>query len=244
MRRRALNLQFACAPWLLSVAADTHAAMLTQDDAAHALRTALERGAHAAVDLLARTDGFLGNPKVRIALPGHLNDAAKWLAAIGQKKRVDELVTAMNRAAEAAVPQARTLLIAAVKSLNLQDARGIVSGGQSSATDFFARKTREPLGREFLPIVTHATQKVSLSAKYNKVASKASSFGLLDPGEANLERYVTDKALDGLYLVIGEEERKIRQDPVATGSAILKKVFGSIKPSFHSHAASTSTLSS
>jgi hypothetical protein len=244
MRRRALNLQFACAPWLLSVAADTRAAMPTQDDAARALRTALERGAHAAVNLLARTDGFLGNPKVRIALPGHLNDAAKWLAAIGQQKRVDELVTAMNRAAEAAVPKARTLLIAAVKGLNLQDAQRIVSGGENSATEFFAQKTREPLGREFLPIVTHATEKVSLTAKYNKVASKASSLGLLAPGEANLERYVTAKALDGLYLVIGEEERKIRQNPVATGSAILNKVFGSIKPKFHSHAASNPTLAS
>jgi hypothetical protein len=243
MRRRALNLQFACAPWLLSVAADAHAAKLTQDDAAHALRTTLERGAHGAVDLLARSDGFLGNPKVRITLPGHMNDAAKWMARLGQHKRVDELVIAMNRAAEAAVPKARPLLMAAVRSLNLQDARAIVSGGERSATEFFARKTREPLGREFLPIVTQATEKVSLSAKYNKVASKASSLGLVDPGEANLEQYVTDKALDGLYLVIGEEERKIRQDPVATGSAILKKVFGSIKPSLHSHAASNPTLS-
>lgn len=244
MRRRALNLRLACAPWLLSVGAGTRAAMPTQDDAAHALRTALERGAHAAVNQLARVDGFLGNPKVRIALPGHLNKVAKWLAAMGQQERVDELVSAMNRAAEAAVPRARTLLVAAVKSLNLRDAQAIVSGGQNSATDFFAHKTREPLGREFLPIVTQATQKVSLSAKYNKVASKASSFGLVDPGDANLERYVTGKALDGLYLVIGEEERKIRQNPVATGSAILKKVFGSIQPKLHSHAASSPTLSS
>ncbi len=228
MRRRALSLQMACVPAWLWVGADAQAAFPTQSDAARALRTALERGANAAVDLLARTDGFLGNPKVRIPLPGHLNDAAKWLATFGQQRRVDELVTAMNRAAEAAVPKARTLLIGAVKGLGVDDARDIVSGPDNSVTAYFAQKTREPLAQEFLPIVTQATEKVSLAAKYNKVASKVSSLGMLDPAEANIQQYVTGKALDGLYLMIGEEERKIRRDPVATGSAILNKVFGSL----------------
>ena len=203
---------------------------LTQGDAAGALRITLERGAHAAVDLLARADGFLGNPKVRIELPGHLNDVAKWMATFGQQKRVDELVLAMNRAAEAAVPKARTLLISAVKGVSVQDAQRIVTGGDGSVTAFFAEKTRSPLGLEFLPIVTQATEKVSLAAKYNRVASKAASLGMLDSRDANIQEYVTGKALDGLYLMIGEEERKIRRDPAATGVALLKKVFGSMKP--------------
>lgn len=229
MRRRNLTLQLACAPWLWWLSNESHAAGLTQGDAAGALRVTLERGANAAVDLLARTDGFLGNPKVRIALPGHLNDVAKWMAAIGQQRRVDELVTAMNRAAEAAVPKARSLLISAVKGVSLQDAQQIIAGGENSVTTFFAEKTRIPLGQEFLPIVTQATEKVSLAAKYNKVASKAASLGMLDARDANLEEYVTGKALDGLYLMIGEEERRIRRDPAATGVALLKKVFGAMK---------------
>jgi hypothetical protein len=199
---------------------------LTESDAASGIRAALERGAVAAVGLLGRTDGFLGNPKVRIPLPGFLNDAAPLLKAAGQQQRLDELETALNRAAEAAVPEAKSLLVGAVKSMSVEDARQILAGGDDSATQFFARKTREPLAVRFLPIVTRATRKVALVDKYNAVASKASAFGLLRPEDANVQQYVTGKALDGLYLMIGEEERKIRRDPVATGSALLKRVFG------------------
>jgi TRAP-type mannitol/chloroaromatic compound transport system substrate-binding protein len=130
------------------------------------VRAALERGAIAAVGLLGRNDGFLGNPKVRIPLPGVLADAAKLLKATGQQKKVDELITAMNRAAEAAVPQARTLLVNTAKAISVQDAIKIVKGGQTSVTDFFAAKTRAPLGEQFLPIVTKATEKVALADKF------------------------------------------------------------------------------
>ena len=199
---------------------------LNEADAAQGVRAALERGAIAAVGLLGRTDGFLGNPKVRIPLPGILEDAAKLLKATGQQKRVDELVTAMNRAAEAAVPQARTLLVNTAKSISVDDAVKIVRGGDTSVTDYFAGKTRQPLGVQFLPIVTQATEKVALADKFNAVAGRAAKFGLLKGDDANIQRYVTGKALDGLYLMIGEEERKIRRDPIGTGSAILRKVFG------------------
>jgi len=201
-------------------------ATLSESDAASGVRAALERGALAAVGLLGRPDGFLANPKVRIPLPGFLNDAAKFLSATGQKKRVDDLVTAMNRAAEAAVPEAKSLLVQTAKSISVDDALRIVRGGETSVTDYFAGKTRAPLGEKFLPIVTQATQKVALADKYNAVASKATKFGLMKAQDANLQRYVTGKTLDGLYLMIGEEERKIRRDPIGTGSAILKKVFG------------------
>ncbi len=202
------------------------AAGFNESDAVLGVRSALERGANVAVDLLGRNDGFLGNPKVRIPLPGFLNDAAKLLKVTGGQQKVDELITAMNRAAEAAVPQARTLLVSAAKSMSVEDALKIVRGGDTSVTDFFARKTRAPLGEQFLPIVTKATEKVALADKYNAVAGKAAKFGLLKGDDANIQRYVTAKSLDGLYLVIGDEERKIRQDPVGTGSAILRKVFG------------------
>ena len=166
---------------------------------------------------------------MRIPLPGFLNDAGKLLKATGQQKRVDELVTAMNRAAEAAMPEAKALLVNVVKSMSVEDATKLVRGGDNSVTQFFAGKTREPLGVKFLPIVSRATDKVALAGKYNAVAGKAAGLGLVKKDDANIQQYVTGKALDGLYLMIGEEERKIRQNPLATGSAVLKKVFGSLK---------------
>jgi hypothetical protein len=201
---------------------------LTETDANAGIRAALERGANSAVALLGRQDGFLGNPLVRIELPGALRDAAKLLKATGQGHKLDELVTAMNRAAEAAVPAAKPLLVNAVKSMSVEDGLKILKGGDDSVTQFFAGKTREPLHAQFLPIVTKATEKVSLADKYNAVAKKGVGFGLIKGDEANIQQYVTGKALDGLYRMIGEEEKKIRQDPVGTGSAILKKVFGQL----------------
>lgn len=229
MRRREFTAACSLTAGLWGLHQPVAAFDLSEADAAAGVRAALERGAVAAVGLLGRTDGFLGNPKVRIPLPGFLEDAAKLLRATGQRKRVDELVVAMNRAAEQAVPEARLLLVNAVKSMSVEDGRKILTGGDNSVTDFFATKTREPLGVKFLPIVTRATEKVRLADKYNAVAAKVSRLGLLKKEDANIQQYVTGKALDGLYLMIGEEERKIRRDPVGTGSAILKKVFGALK---------------
>jgi hypothetical protein len=209
---------------LLGQAADAFA--LDETQAATGVRAALERGADSAVALLGKPGGFLDNPQVRIPLPGALKSAASMLRLLGQQQRVDDLVNAMNRAAEAAVPEARPLLLNAVRSMSVEDAVRIVRGGDTSVTDFFAGKTRAPLGEKFLPVVTAETRKVSLAAKYNAVASKGSTLGLVKPEDASVEQYVTRKALDGLYFMIGQEEKKIRADPVGTGSAILKAVFG------------------
>lgn len=218
----------AAALGLLPLLATRPAWALSEGDAASGIRTALERGAVAAVSLLGRPDGFLGNPLVRIELPGYLKDGARLLKATGQGKRVDELLTAMNRAAEAAVPEAKSLLVAAVKNMSVEDGVQILRGGDDAATRFFETKTRTPLSGKFLPIVTRATERVALADKYNAVAGKAAGLGLVRGEDANIQQYVTGKALDGLYLMIGEEEKKIRQDPVGTGSAILKKVFGGL----------------
>jgi len=221
MDRREFTAALLAAP----CAGVAHAA-LNESDAAAGVRAALERGALAAVALLGRTDGFLGNPKVRIPLPGTLNDAARLLRATGQRRRVEELEPAMNRAAEAAVPEAKSLFVSTAKAISVEDALQIVRGGPTAVTDFFAAKTRLPLAEKFLPIVTRATEKVDLAARYNAVASKAAGLGLVKGDETNVQKYVTGRALDGLYLMIGEEEKKIRADPVKTGSAILRKVFG------------------
>lgn len=225
MHRRKFTTVLVSSAALGALALDAHAA-LSETEATSGIRAALERGAVAAVDLLGRSDGFMGNPKVRIPLPGFLNEAAKLLALTGQQKRVDELVLAMNRAAEAAVPEAKTLLVSAVKSMSVSDATRILGGGDNSVTEFFAGKTRAPLGLKFLPIVTKATEKVALAERYNAVAGKATGLGLVKKEDANIQQYVTGKALDGLYLMIGEEEKKIRADPIGTGSKILSAVFG------------------
>jgi hypothetical protein len=222
MHRREFTALILAAGWAQDLWAAT-----SESDAASGIRAALERGALAAVAQLGKSDGFLGNPLVRIPLPGYLNDAAKLMRTLGQSKKVDELVTAMNRAAESAMPEAKSLFVSTIKALSVEDALKLVRGGSDTAiTEFFAGKTRLPLGEKFLPIITRATEKVQLAERYNAVASKAVSMGLLKGDGANVQKHVTAKALDGLYLMVGEEEKKIRADPVKTGSAILRKVFG------------------
>lgn len=198
---------------------------LSESDAVAGVRAALEKGAAEAVSLLGRPDGFLGNPQVRIPLPKALEQAGRLLKATGRGDRVEGLVTAMNRAAEQAVPQSRALLQSAVKSMSVEDAVKIVRGGDTSVTEFFAAKTRGPLTEKFLPIVTRATERVKLAEQWNRLAEKTSGLNLLEGDEANAQRYVTARSLGGLYTIIGEEERKLHADPGRAASAILKKVF-------------------
>jgi len=202
---------------------------LSNADASKGLKTALEKGALSAIAILGAQDGFLGNEKVRIPLPGYLNDAAGLLRTLGQGARVDELLTAMNRGAEAAVPMAKDMLVGAVKTMTLTDAKGILAGGETAVSTFFEQKTRPQLGVKFLPIVSKATEKVGLVDKYNQLAGKAADIGLMKKEDANIQQYVTSKALDGLFFMIAEEEKKIRQNPVSYGSAILAKVFGALQ---------------
>jgi len=204
-------------------------AELSNTEAARGLKAALEQGAHAAVGQLGKTDGFLGNEKVRIPLPKSLNDAAQLMRTFGMGARLDELVVAMNRAAESAVPLARDMLVDAVRSMNVNDAKKILSEGNTAASSFFEEKTRVPLGQKFLPVVTGVTEKVGLAENYNQVAGKAADMGLMRREDASIGQFVTTKALDGLYLMIAEEEEKIRRDPIGTGSALLSKVFGALK---------------
>ena len=202
---------------------------ISNTDASSGVKAALEKGALAAVGLLGRPDGFLANPRVRIPLPGYLEDIGKVMRTFGQGKRVDELVNAMNRSAEAAVPMGRDVLVNAARNITVTDAKNILTGGETSVTDYFSGRTREPLSALFLPLVTRATEQVQLASIYNDFAGRAQRFGLVREQDANLQQYVTGKTLDGLFLVIGEEEKKIRQDPVGAGSDILRKVFGALK---------------
>lgn len=234
MNRRHFNSLTAACSIALFFAAPSRGLALTLTDltsaqATQGLKAALEKGVRFAIDSLGKNNGFLGNDQVRIPLPGYLEDVAGLLRRLGQGARLDELTEAMNHAAEAAVPLARDVLVGAVKSMSVQDAKNILSGGDTSVTQFFADKTRSSLSDKFLPIIKKTTQRVSLADKYNRIASQAFSIGVLKGDQASLERYVTGKTLDGLYFMIGEEEKKIRQDPVGTGSAVLQRVFGALK---------------
>ena len=201
---------------------------LSTRDATAGVRAALERGANIAVDLLGRTDGFWGNDLVRIPLPDWIRRGESALKLLGRGRDVEELRLGINRAAEQAVPEARALLVNAVKTMNVQDAKAILSGGDDSVTRFFAERTRKPLEAKFLPIVARVTDRSGLARQYNQLAAQGELMGVVKPEQAKIERFVTGKALDGLYLMIGEEEKKIRQDPIGTGSDILKKVFGAL----------------
>ncbi|HEY0746269.1 MAG TPA: DUF4197 domain-containing protein [Steroidobacteraceae bacterium] len=214
---------------LLASASALQLADLTNQDAARGIKGALTDGAASAIAKLGVPGGFFNDPKVKIPLPPALKEVAGAMRLMGHGKDADDLVAAMNHAAEQAVPQAKELLVRAVKSMSIEDAKKILTGGDDSVTQFFRAKTVAPLSVKFLPIVTQVTNRVGLAQKYDEFAGKAAKLGVLKGDAANIEQYVTDKALDGLYLMIGEEEHAIRQNPAAAGSAIVSKVFGALK---------------
>jgi hypothetical protein len=223
------KLVTALAALLLSSAAHALSLdQLTNKDTVGGLKEALTQGAGKAVDVLGKTDGFLGNPKVKIPLPGKLEKAADTMRNFGMGKYVDELETTMNRAAEAAVPEAKKLLVDSIRKMSVEDAKGILTGNDNAATEYFRRTTSSPLGEKFKPIVQKAMAKVKLTQKYDKFAGKAARFGLIDEENAHLDQYVTAKALDGLYLMIAEEEKAIRANPVDAVGKLARKVFGAL----------------
>ena len=204
-------------------------ATLSNQEASSGLKAALDAGSAAAVAKLGVENGFLNNDKVKIKLPGILEQARPLLKMTGRGQQLDDLVVSMNRAAESAVPLAKPMLLDAVKSMSVTDAKNILSGGETSVTDFFRQKTSAPLAVKFLPIVKSVTDRSGLASKYNSTMSQIGKSGLLPQQQATVEGYVTDRALDGLYLMIEEEEKAIRSNPLGYGSKIIGKVFGSLK---------------
>jgi hypothetical protein len=201
---------------------------LSNTEASSGLKEALTQGVGKAVSTLGATDGFLGNKEVKIPLPSSLKKVEKVMKMMGMGKQSDELVLKMNRAAEAAVPEAKTLLIDSIKKMSVADAKAILTGPQDAATQYFKKTTSAQMAEKFLPIVTKATEKVQLAETYNKYAEMGSKYGVVKKEDAKIEQYVTNKALDGVYLMIAKEEAAIRQDPVGQASSLLKKVFGAL----------------
>ncbi|MFK8331663.1 DUF4197 domain-containing protein [Pseudomonas sp. BJa5] len=227
MFRPALTFTGLCAGLLLSASAMALSLTdLTQKDASTGLKDALTQGAQVAVKQLGTPGGFSSNPDVRIELPGNLGKAAKTMKKFGMGAQVEQLEASMNQAAEAAVPQAQALLVDAVKKMTVEDAKGILSGGTDSATQYLDKTSREQIRAKFLPIVKQATDQVGLAQQYNSFAGQAASLGVLDAKNANVEGYVTEQALNGLFEMIAKQEESIRQNPAAAATSMAKKVFG------------------
>ena len=221
--RRSVLLLFLCtAAWSGSLRD------LTNADASTGLRQALAQGANQAVSSLGRKDGFFLNKQVKIPLPPRIAKAERYLRKAGLGAQADDLVLTMNRAAEAAVPEAKPLLLDAVKSMSVEDAKKILTGGDDSVTQFFKAKTSDPLMAKFLPVVQKYTANVNLAKKYNQVAGTALQLGLLKKEDADLDSYVARSALDGVYKIIGQEEKAIRANPAKAVGDLAKKVFGAL----------------
>ncbi|HYA19920.1 MAG TPA: DUF4197 domain-containing protein [Burkholderiales bacterium] len=199
---------------------------LSNKDAVGGLKEALNESTSAAIGKLGIKNGFLGNPQVKIPLPSELKTTAAVMQKFGFGSYADELTVTMNRAAEAAVPEAKPLLVKAIKKMTVQDAKGILAGSDDAATQYFRRTTESQLRAKFLPIVTRATHQVGMVEKYNAFAAKASQFGLTKT--PNLDQYVTQKTLDGLFLVMKEQEKAIRAHPAEYSGKLLQKAFGAV----------------
>jgi hypothetical protein len=203
-------------------------AALSSQDAAAGLKAALSQGVDVAVAQLGKSGGFRNDPKVAIPLPHPLDKAESGLRMLGMGSQADELKATMNHAAEQAVAQAKPIFQRALKQMTLTDAKGILTGGDGAGTAYFRRTTSAELTTKFKPVVAAETAKLGLAAKYDEYAGKASQLGLISSKEANLNDYVTEKALDGLFSRVAEEEHQIRKDPMGQASSLIKKVFGSL----------------
>lgn len=201
---------------------------LGQDDTkvVRGLKEALAIGTEKAVKSLSRPDGYNGNAAVRILLPEKVRGAADLLAKVGFQRQVDAFVVSMNRAAEQAAPMAASYFVDALKEMTFADARGILTGGNTAATAYFERTTRGRIRDAFRPVVTKQMDKVGVARAYRDLAAKAAVVPLVKPEDLDLDRYITEKALDGLFAMVGQEEQKIRTDPAARVTELLKSVFG------------------
>ncbi len=223
MRRLLPCLLFAVAAWSQDLAS------LTNSEAGKGLREALVSGVGQAVGSLSAADGFLGNPEVKIPLPPALEKAERTLRRLGMGRQADELVTTMNRAAESAVAEAKPILLDGIRKMTLADAKGILSGPEDSATRYFRKSSGEAIVKKFLPKVKAATARVKLAEDYNRFAGPAAQFGLIDAKDADLDQYIANRAVDGLFLMIAKQEKAIRADPIGQSSKLLQKVFGALK---------------
>jgi hypothetical protein len=189
-------------------------------------KEALSIGTEKAVKMVSQTDGYFGNQLIKILMPEKMNTVASALAKAGMQKQVDDFVLSMNRAAEKAAPQAASIFGGAIKEMGFEDANKIYTGGDTAATEFFKGKTSEKIYSAFKPIISSSMGQVGTTTMYNGIMSKYNTIPLVPKVSVDIEDYVTNKAMDGLFMIVGQEEKKIRTDPAARATDLLKSVFG------------------
>lgn len=193
---------------------------------ASGLKEALSIGTKKAVNNVSRVNGYFGNEMIKIVMPEKIQKVANVLRKVGYQKEVDDFVLSMNRAAEKAAPKATSFFVDAIKEMTFEDARGILNGGDTSATEFFKRKTHDKIYDAFKPIISSSMDEVGVTHSYKEMMGKYESIPFVSKESVDLDHYVTTKAMDGLFYMVGEEEKKIRTDPAARVTDLLKKVFG------------------
>ena len=199
---------------------------LNNDTVVKGLKEALSLGTENAVKNVSQTDGFFGNKVIRILMPDNIRKVANVLSKVGYQKEVDEFILSMNRAAEKAAPKAASFFVGAIRDMSFEDARGILNGGDTAATKFFKNKTHDNIYEAFKPIISASMSEVGATRSYKDMMSKYESIPFVDKQSLDLDHYVTEKSLDGLFYMVGEEEKKIRMDPAARVTDLLKTVFG------------------
>ena len=227
MRTSLLTMTLALCCSTLAAAQLDHSdtSALSSEKIITGLREALELSTTKAVALTGRHDGFLKNEQIRILLPPKLQAVGKGMRLLGMGEQVDDLEIGMNRAAEQATPQAKPIFLAALKKMTFDDARRILTGNETAATDYFRHTSSDDLAAAFTPIVHRSLDRVGVVKDYNQVIKEAPGGSAL-ASEFDLDQYVVDKTLDGIFYMLGIEESKIRKNPAAQTTALLKEVFG------------------
>ena len=212
-----------------TAATQTGALALSQSEIAEGLKQALDQGVQHAVTQLGQPGGFLDDARVRIPMPDQLVWAEKTLRTLGQNQLADEFVQSMNRAAEQAVPEVTSVFGDAIRDMSLQDARRILDGPEDAATSYFRDTSSDALTKRISPIVSKATSSTGVTSSYKSMMGKAGGISsLLGTDSVDLDSYVTQKAMDGLFLMIAEQEKLIRENPLQRSTDILQKVFGAV----------------
>jgi hypothetical protein len=193
---------------------------------ASGLKEALQIGTQNAVSLTGRPDGYFGNAAIKILMPSQLQPIEKGLRAVGYGPQIDELVLSMNRAAERAAPAAKPIFLEAITAMSFDDARRILSGSPTAATEYFRGKTSDKLTAAFQPVVAQTMREVGVSRQYKELMGRTQAIPFLKSEAFDLDRYVVAKSLEGLFYVLGQEEQKIRTNPAARATDLLKQVFG------------------
>lgn len=198
---------------------------LDNDTVVSGLKEALSVGTRSAVTSVSKTDGYFSNQMIKILMPEKIRNVAEVLRKIGYQKQVDDFVLAMNRAAERAAPEAADYFVGAIKEMTLQDGQKILNGGNTAATDYFKSKTSDKIYAAFRPIVSRSMDDVGAARAYKNMMSSYNSVPFVKTESLDLDNYVTDKAMEGLFYMVGQEEKKIRTNPAARTTELLKKVF-------------------